>query len=80
MKEILMNALVEIVLAVLVVLGGAAIALIKAKISQINVASTNDTENKIRWEVSDAIEDAVNAVNQTFVNELKDKNLFDKEK
>lgn len=79
MREILTNALVEIVLAVLVVLGGAAVALIKAKISQINAASTNDTENKIRWEVTDAIEDAVIAVNQTFVNELKADKLFDEE-
>jgi hypothetical protein len=79
MREILTNALVEIVLAVLVVLGGAAVALIKAKISQINATSINDTENKIRWEVSDAIEDAVIAVNQTFVNELKADKLFDKE-
>jgi cell division protein FtsN len=79
MREILTNALVEIVLAVLVVLGGAAVALIKAKISQINAASTNDTENKIRWEVADAIEDAVIAVNQTFVNELKADKLFDEE-
>ena len=79
MREILTKALIDIGIAMLIALGGAAVALIKAKISQINAASTNDTENKIRWEVADAIEDAVIAVNQTFVNELKADKLFDKE-
>lgn len=79
MRDILTNALIDIGIAILIALGGAAVALIKVKISQINAASTNDTENKIRWEVADAIEDAVIAVNQTFVNELKADNLFDEE-
>ena len=52
MKEILTNALVDIGIAMLIALGGAAVALIKAKISQINAASTNDTENKTEIEES----------------------------
>lgn len=80
MKEILMNALVDIGLAVLIAVGGALIVFIKTKVAQINASSANSLENKIRLEVADAVEDAVNAVNQTFVNELKANNLFDEEK
>jgi hypothetical protein len=80
MREILTNALIDIGIAMLIALGGAAVALIKAKITETNTASNNDTANRIRWEVAEAVEDAVTAVNQTFVEELKNKNLFDKEK
>ena len=80
MKEILTNALVDIGIAMLIALGGAAIAFLKAKITEVNTSSDNDTANRIRWEVAEAVEDAVTAVNQTFVEELKNKNLFDKEK
>jgi DNA gyrase/topoisomerase IV subunit B len=58
----------------------AAIAFLKAKITEVNTSSDNSTANRIRWEVAEAVEDAVTAVNQTFVEELKNKNLFDKEK
>ena len=80
MREILTNALIDIGIAMLVALGGAAIAFLKAKITEVNTSSDNDTANRIRWEVAEAVEDAVTAVNQTFVEELKNKNLFDKEK
>ena len=80
MREILTNALIDIGLAMLIALGGAAIAFLKAKITEANTSSDNDTANRIRWEVAEAVEDAVTAVNQTFVEELKNKNLFDKEK
>ena len=80
MREILTNALIDIGIAMLIALGGAAIAFLKAKITEANTSSDNDTANRIRWEVAEAIEDAVTAVNQTFVEELKNKNLFDKEK
>lgn len=80
MREILTNALIDIGIAMLIALGGAAVALIKAKITETNTASNNDTANRIRWEVAEAVEDAVTAVNQTFVEELKSKDLFDKEK
>lgn len=80
MREILTNALIDIGIAMLIALGGAAIAFLKAKITEANTSSDNSTANRIRWEVAEAIEDAVTAVNQTFVEELKNKNLFDKEK
>lgn len=80
MREILTNALIDIGIAMLIALGGAAIAFLKAKITAVNTESDNDTANRIRWEVAEAVEDAVTAVNQTFVEELKSKNLFDKEK
>lgn len=80
MREILTNALIDIGIAMLIALGGAAIAFLKAKITEANTNSDNDTANRIRWEVAEAVEDAVTAVNQTFVEELKSKNLFDKEK
>ena len=80
MREILTNALIDIGIAMLIALGGAAIAFLKAKITAVNTKSDNDTVNRIRWEVAEAVEDAVTAVNQTFVEELKNKNLFDKEK
>lgn len=80
MREILTNALIDIGIAMLIALGGAAIALIKSKITATNASSDNSTANRIRWEVAEAVEDAVTAVNQTFVEELKNKNLFDKEK
>lgn len=80
MREILTNTLIDIGLAMLIALGGAAIAFLKAKITEANTSSDNDTANRIRWEVAEAVEDAVTAVNQTFVEELKNKNLFDKEK
>lgn len=80
MREILTNALIDIGIAMLIALGGAAIALLKAKITEANTSSDNSTANRIRWEVAEAVEDAVTAVNQTFVEELKNKNLFDKEK
>lgn len=80
MREILTNALIDIGIAMLIALGGAAIAFLKAKITEANTSSDNDTANRIRWEVAEAVEDAVTAVNQTFVEELKSKNLFDKEK
>lgn len=79
MSEILTNALVDIAIAVLIALGGAAIAFIKSKISAINATSDNTIANNVRWEVAEAVEDAVLAVNQTFVDELKGKDLFDKE-
>lgn len=80
MREILTNALIDIGIAMLIALGGAAIALIKSKITATNAQSNNAEANRIRWEVAEAVEDAVTAVNQTFVEELKSKNLFDKEK
>ena len=80
MREILTNALIDIGIAMLIALGGAAIAFLKAKIVEANTSSDNSTANRIRWEVAEAVEDAVTAVNQTFVEELKNKNLFDKEK
>lgn len=80
MREILTNALIDIGIAMLIALGGAAIAFLKAKITEANASSDNSTANRIRWEVAEAVEDAVTAVNQTFVEELKNKNLFDKEK
>jgi hypothetical protein len=80
MREILTNALIDIGIAMLIALGGAAIAFLKAKITEANTSSDNSTANRIRWEVAEAVEDAVTAVNQTFVEELKSKNLFDKEK
>lgn len=80
MREILTNALIDIGIAMLIAFGGAAIAFLKAKITEANTSSDNSTANRIRWEVAEAVEDAVTAVNQTFVEELKNKNLFDKEK
>ena len=80
MREILTNALIDIGIAMLIALGGAAIAFLKAQITEANTSSDNSTANRIRWEVAEAVEDAVTAVNQTFVEELKSKNLFDKEK
>ena len=80
MRDILTNALIDIGIAMLIALGGAAIAFLKAKITEVNTSSDNDTANRIRWEVAEAVEVAVAAVNQTFVEELKNKNLFDKEK
>ena len=80
MREILTNALIDVGIAMLIALGGAAIAFLKAKITETNTSSNNSTANRIRWEVAEAVEDAVTAVNQTFVEELKNKNLFDKEK
>jgi hypothetical protein len=80
MRDILTNALIDIGIAMLIALGGAAIAFLKAKITEANTSSNNSTANRIRWEVAEAVEDAVTAVNQTFVEELKNKNLFDKEK
>lgn len=80
MREILTNALIDIGIAMLITLGGAAIALIKSKITATNAQSNNAEANRIRWEVAEAVEDAVTAVNQTFVEELKNKDLFDKEK
>lgn len=80
MRDILTNALIDIGIAMLIALGGAAIAFLKAKITEANTSSDNSTANRIRWEVAEAVEDAVTAINQTFVEELKSKNLFDKEK
>lgn len=79
MKDILVNALYEVAIVIIAALGGAIIAFLRAKISSINSNSSNELANRIRWEVESAIEDAVMAVNQTFVEELKKKNLFDKE-
>lgn len=79
MKEILMNALIEIGLAVAIALGGAAIALVKTKISEITATSDKQLTNKVLYEVGEAVEATVQAINQTFVNELKEKNLFDKD-
>lgn len=79
MKDILTNALYDIAIIIITALGGAAIAYLKAKISSINKNSSNELANHIRWEVESAVENAVIAVNQTFVEELKKKNLFDKE-
>ena len=79
MKDILVNALYEVAIVIIAALGGAIIAFLRAKISSINSNSSNELANRIRWEVESAVEDAVMAVNQTFVEELKKKNLFDKE-
>lgn len=79
MKEILTSALVDIGIAVLIALSGVAIAFLKTKINEINASSNNATANRIRKEVAEAVEDAVTAVNQTFVEELKNEKLFDKE-
>lgn len=79
MKDILINALYEVAIVIIAALGGAIIAFLRAKISSINSNSSNELANRIRWEVESAVEDAVMAVNQTFVEELKKKNLFDKE-
>ena len=79
MRDILINALYEVAIVIIAALGGAAIAFLRAKISSINNNSSNELANRIRWEVESAVEDAVMAVNQTFVEELKKKNLFDKE-
>ena len=79
MKDILTNALYEVAIVIIAALGGAIIAFLRAKISSINSNSSNELANRIRWEVESAVEDAVMAVNQTFVEELKKKNLFDKE-
>ena len=79
MKDILTNALYDVAIAIIIALGGAVIAYLRTKISSINSNSSNELANRIRWEVESAVEDAVMAVNQTFVEELKKKNLFDKE-
>ena len=79
MKDILTNALYDVAITIIIALGGAAIAFLRTKISSINNNSSNELANRIRWEVESAVEDAVMAVNQTFVEELKKKNLFDKE-
>ena len=79
MKDILVNALYEVAIVIIAALGGAIIAFLRTKISSINSNSSNELANRIRWEVESAGEDAVMAVNQTFVEELKKKNLFDKE-
>ena len=79
MKDILTNALYDVAITIIIALGGAAIAFLRTKISSINSNSSNELANRIRWEVESAVEDAVMAVNQTFVEELKKKNLFDKE-
>ena len=79
MKDILTNALYDVAIIIITALGGAAIAYLKTKISSINKNSSNELANHIRWEVESAVENAVIAVNQTFVEELKKKNLFDKE-
>ena len=79
MKDILTNALYDVAITIIIALGGAAIAYLRTKISSINNSSSNELANRIRWEVESAVEDAVMAVNQTFVEELKKKNLFDKE-
>ena len=79
MKDILTNALYDVAITIIIALGGAAIAFLRTKISSINNNSSNELANRIRWEVEAAVEDAVMAVNQTFVEELKKKNLFDKE-
>ena len=79
MKDILTNALYDVAITIIIALGGAAIAYLRTKISSINNNSSNELANRIRWEVESAVEDAVMAVNQTFVEELKKKNLFDKE-
>lgn len=79
MKEILTNALIDIGIAVLIALSGVAIAFLKTKINEINASSNNATANRIRKEVAEAVEDAVTAVNQTFVEELKNEKLFDEE-
>lgn len=79
MKDILTNALYDVAITIIIALGGAAIAFLRIKISSINKNSSNELANRIRWEVESAVEDAVMAVNQTFVEELKKKNLFDKE-
>lgn len=79
MKDILTNVLYDVAITIVIALGGAAIAFLRTKISSINNISSNELANRIRWEVESAVEDAVMAVNQTFVEELKKKNLFDKE-
>ena len=79
MKDILTNALYDVAITIIIALGGAAIVYLRTKISSINKNSSNELANHIRWEVELAVEDAVMAVNQTFVEELKKKNLFDKE-
>ena len=79
MKDILTNALYDVAITIIIALGGAAIAYLRTKISSINKNSSNELANHIRQEVESAVEDAVMAVNQTFVEELKKKNLFDKE-
>ena len=67
MKDILTNALYDVAITIIIALGGAAIAYLRTKISSINKNSSNELANRIRWEVESAVEDAVMAVNQTFV-------------
>lgn len=79
MKEILTNALIDLLLAALTIAGGALVAYLTAKKNEIEASSKEQYEKNIDMQVLNAISNSVRAVNQTFVEALKKADKFDKE-
>lgn len=65
--------------ALLTVLAKFIISFVNAKISEIKLKTQNDLLNKYLDMVNKTVEDCVIATNQTYVEALKDQNMFDAE-
>lgn len=79
MKEIMSEVLLAVITAVVPILTGYGVSLIK-KASDHFVTKTNSRMMQdVLTEVSEAVRNGVSAVNQTYVNTLKEEGMFTKE-
>ena len=78
-QEIL-NVIFQVVgIPLLTALTGIAIKWINSKANEIKAKTNDECTQKYVDMLNNTITTAVTAINQTYVNELKDKNVFDKE-
>ena len=74
MKEIL----TQLLFAVLTICAPLATAYVRKAAAAINASTAEKTIQRICCEITDAVADAVAAMNQTYVNDLKKTGSFDK--
>lgn len=79
MKEILGQLLLAVITAVVPILTGYGVSLIRKASDHFTAKTNSRMLQDIITEVSDAVSHSVLAVNQTYVNALKEENTFTKE-
>jgi len=77
LKELLTTITQTVIIPLLIALVGYAVKWLNAKANEIKTKTKDETTKKYISMLNDTIVSAVIAVNQTYVDALKEKNAFD---
>ena len=78
-QDILQAVQTSLIIPLILLIGGVIVTMAKEKIADWKAARDNAKINKYLDLLASTIETCVTATNQTYVNELKEKNMFDAE-